>query len=1260
MFEVSDAESETLDVTVEVFIQMSGGGSSGVPASGFGSVDVVVESSSAPSVMSTSTDPERVVLSGASSELGTVLDTLTVTFAAFYDESVTVVVSAVDQASETGTGSVDVDVTAVNDRPIVTPASVTIDSGDFPAEGAVLDIGNLAQLALEDVEMDDLNVTVTSVNGLGTVMLDDSGLDAVVTAVTDGLNVAGSAADVTFALVLLQYQGNAFENGAEVVRYAICDGDGCLSDLDVLFTITSVETGPFIVFGVYDPAAPIVVGEGVTGTTVDIGSATVAATVGDDDDTSVTVTVTLSNALWSLGVSAPGSVPGGLMTNGLGTEVLTLGGAIVDINTVLAMLEVEVPDQGFGATTVTFVGEDVSTNEGMEEVVQVTVVEDRDAPVVTLSIVGGASVLEDDTYSGLGGDVTFSVTDVDTVVLTGTFSVGNGVLTVMDASNGDALVSGASVTVTGATAAELVATLGTASYVNDLNYHGSETLTVVIEDGEAGNEQTETVMFTVDEELEAPEVVVTGSGVMATEDMTTTIGLMAGVTVTDDESGLLVTTVTAPSGSLLGIGAGCASSFDGVGTNTLTTSSTGALSASVLTDCLRTLQFRPPLNVGGTSVNVMIDVDDQQAGSANGAGVVAVSVTAVDDAPDVMLTANAADAVESTAYSLFTSVSVSDVDSGTVTARVSVVGGAGVGTVAVTLASGVTFVGGTGQGEAIVEVSGAASMIALTLDSAMFTGAMFFHGTGVQVSVFVEDGTTSLAESVTFDVTSQPTPPTITYGGSNLDALEGDGELRLSVSGTTLFEVFDDDFDDLVVEVGVTPTAWDVEMTTGGLGLTFMGGSEVEGVLSGSVLSLSGPVGALTQALNSLTLVVPADEFDVNGRVEFTVREPVTAPLRLSSADAAVVISAAVTPVNDAPAIAVSATSMSGVDVMEDEYAGLRFAGVSLTDVDNGGSDVFAVTVRGTALGADGMSGRLRVKPAGARSGGEDAVLDALETGGVQGDGTMELTVAGTEAAILAVLGTDDLLEYRGSEDFNGEETLELRACDDGSPMECSAAGAAGSVVVFTVDAVEDEPEVTVGSATSLMYTETTDAGMRTVGVGASAMFEVSDAESETLDVTVEVFIQMSGGGSSGVPASGFGSVDVVVESSSAPSVMSTSTDTERVVLSGASSELGTVLDTLTVTFAAFYDESVTVVVSAVDQASETGTGSVDVDVTAVNDVPTVTPASVTIDSGDFPAEGAVLDIGNLAQLALEDVEMDDLNVDGDVGEWAWDGDAGR
>ena len=52
--------------------------------------------------------------------------------------------------------------------------------------------------------------------------------------------------------------------------------------------------------------------------------------------------------------------------------------------------------------------------------------EDRDAPVVTLSIVGGASVLEDDTYSGLGGDVTFSVTDVDTVVLTGTFSVGNG------------------------------------------------------------------------------------------------------------------------------------------------------------------------------------------------------------------------------------------------------------------------------------------------------------------------------------------------------------------------------------------------------------------------------------------------------------------------------------------------------------------------------------------------------------------------------------------------------------------------------------------------------------------------------------------------------------------------------------------------------------------------------------------------------------------------------------------------------------------
>ena len=716
-FVVSDAESATLDVTVEVFVRDDGGsgGSSGVPATGFGSVTVTVDGSLT-TVSSTSTDMERVVLNGESGELTSVLSTLTLTFAAFYDESVTVVVTAVDQATMSGSGSVDIVVTPVNDRPMVTFGAMTINALDYPEEEAVLDIGSLTQVTIEDVEGDDVHVTVTSVMGLGTLLLTDSGVAATVTAVPDGLNIAGSAEDVSFALVLLRYQGGQFENGAEIVRYVVCDGDvadacgdcGCLGDVDVAFTITSVETGPSVTFDVYTVGSTISMAEGATGTTVDLGATAVGAVVDDDEDVDVTVTVTLSNSLWSVDVAAGSSVPGTISPGGLGTDVVTLVGTITDVNAVLDVLELNVPNQGFGSSSVAYMGVDDSGNDGVEAIVQVAVTEIQDAPVVSVALGGTGSVMEDAVYSTLGGDLTVSVSDVDTTTLTGTFSVTNGVLTVADASNGDAAVSGASVVVSG-TAAQLVTTLSSAAYLNDLNYHGGETLTVVIGDGVSGNDVTETVTFTVVEEPEAPDVDVRGSGVSVTEDTTGSIGLAADVVVTDDESGLLLTTVSAASGSTLSVGTVCAGSFTGVGTNELMTASGGALSATALTQCLRTLQFRAPTNVGGTSASVTITVDDQQTGSGNGVGTIMVTVIAMDDPPTLMLTGNAAGGMEGVPYTVFAAVSLSDVDTTQVTVTVRVDGGASIGTLSVTRTGSAAFAGGTGQNEATLMLEGSAA-----------------------------------------------------------------------------------------------------------------------------------------------------------------------------------------------------------------------------------------------------------------------------------------------------------------------------------------------------------------------------------------------------------------------------------------------------------------------------------------------------------------------------------------------------------------------
>ena len=1168
-----------------------------------------------------------VTIAGSGVALSNVLSSFSVAAADVFGEaSGMVTISISDGVAAPVTGNINVAITSVNDAPVLAVTFATLTDFQEDAEVAI----QMATVIVND-EDDTCRTVQLACNFTDCALAVPVGTSGVSGAGTSSMEVTQaslSALNSVLGLVTLipplhYYTGREGAGPIEVTFLPVDSGavpTPVASSLTISYN--AVVEGPVV----RSDSDILSVMEGVSGTIVDLGD-NIAVT--DDDDVEGSVVISSSVSGWTLDTATAANVVEG----GAGTEMLTLTGTFANLTMALDQLQLTVPPEVFGSVTVTFVAEDNTGNVGDAYVITVEVREDNDAPVVSL-VLGPNSVLEDDNHT-IGADLTtHSIADADAAVLSVIVEVSMGTIGVFIPSE-NVIISGSSIEFS-ATDSVASALLGDLWYVGAPDAHGTITLTVTAMDQvQSGSAM---VMFSVIADAEDPVVAAISHTVDVVEAVVANLGNLAGLSVSDDEGMVAVTVAAGNGAATLDVGDTCIA-FTGVGTSMLTSSLS---SVSAITDCLSVLVYTSEADPATFADTVNITAQDgEHPTTASVSLVISITIMPVNDVPTFTLIQSATIAIEEGAsFMPLSSVVLSD-DTPSVTATVT----AESGTVSVTLGDGVTFSAGTGNDEGVVVLAGPPTAVASTLLSAVYTGNPFFHSTSpVSVTITIEDGVNALQEVVQFTVSSIPTVPTIAYDGNNLDQQEGNSEVRTSVSGTTLFTLFDDDFEELVVEVEVVPSSWHVELTTGGLGLDLMGGSETDGVLRGSSLSLGGDVSALTLVLNSLTLVVPAHAFDANGEVQFTVREPVDAlPSRLSSADGALTISAAVTAVNDAPVIAVDATSMDGVTVEEDVWAGLRFASVSITDADNGGTDEFTVTIAGEAVGVDGQPATLRVKASGMRTSGENAALGALTTGGVQGDGTTQLTLVGTITEIEAVLGMDDLLEYRGSEDWHGEERVLLVVCDDdATSMACSSSGASASVVEFTVDPVADNPDVDVGDATDLTYAESTDASAREIDIGGSAMFVVSDAESETLDVTVEVFVRdNTDGGSSGVPATGFGSITVTVDSS-LTSVSSTSTDLERVVLSGESEEVTSVLGTLTLTFAGFYDNSVTVVVTAVDQTTMSGIGSVDVVVTPENDAPVVSGVTMLAVNPDEEVE---VNIGAEVALLVVDVDSTILSL---------------
>ena len=188
-------------------------------------------------------------------------------------------------------------------------------------------------------------------------------------------------------------------------------------------------------------------------------------------------------------------------------------------------------------------------------------------------------------------------------------------------TGGGATIGGngtATVTLSGS-ATQINAALAGLSYTGNLNFNGSDTLTVTTSDGTATD--IDTVAITVNPVNDAPVNTVPGPQ-SVNEDTALPI---AGVSVADAENSPLTTTLTVTSGTL-NVATGGGATIGGNGTATVTLSG----SATQINAALAGLSYTGNLNFDGSDTLTVTTTDD---GTATDTDTVAITVNPVNDAP---------------------------------------------------------------------------------------------------------------------------------------------------------------------------------------------------------------------------------------------------------------------------------------------------------------------------------------------------------------------------------------------------------------------------------------------------------------------------------------------------------------------------------------------------------------------------------------------------------------------------------------------------
>ena len=445
-----------------------------------------------------------VTISGTAGQINTALAGLSYRGNLNFNGADTLTVTTSDGALN-DTDTVPITVNAVNDPPVNTvPGPLSVN------EDTTLPIG----VSVADLDSSALTTTLSVTNGTLTVA---TGGGATIGGNGSGtVTISGTASQINGALAGLGYRGSPNFNGSDTLT--VTTSDGSLSDTDAV---------PITVNAVNDPPANAVPGPQTVAedTTLAIAGVSVA----DVDSTALTATLSVVNGALTV------TTGGGATIGGNGSGTVTISGTAAQINNALAGLSYRGNLNFNGADTLTVTTSDGSLND--IDTVPITVNAVNDPPVNTVP--EPLSVNEDTTLP-----IGVSVADLDSAALTTTLTVTNGTLTV--ATGGGATIGGngsGTVTISG-TASQINGALAGLGYRGNLNFNGSDTLTVATSDGSLSD--TDTVPITVNAVNDPPVNTVPGPQTVA-EDTTLPI---AGVSVADVDSTALTTTLSVTNGTL--------------------------------------------------------------------------------------------------------------------------------------------------------------------------------------------------------------------------------------------------------------------------------------------------------------------------------------------------------------------------------------------------------------------------------------------------------------------------------------------------------------------------------------------------------------------------------------------------------------------------------------------------------------------------------------------------------------------------------------
>lgn len=352
------------------------------------------------------------------------------------------------------------------------------------------------------------------------------------------------------------------------------------------------------------------------------------------------------------------------------------------------------------------------------------------APTITAPT--AVTAIEDTAYDFLTLATlspTVSVYDADNDNLLVTLNVSNGTMDLVAAAPVLMTGNGTSIITMFGSFADINSNLATLSYTGDLDFVGTDTLSITTDD--ATSVAVSNTTITISPVNDAPQIVFPVSQNIIEDTQT----LIAGLSISDvdDNAGLLTVDLSVVNGTLDINSTGITVTYRSAGGDALTLSGTKA----ALNSALATLAYKPTQDFVGADA-LAITVNDNgnvgAGGSLTDMNVVGLVVTHVNDAPVLSAPAGGYDVYGETPTAL-AGLSINDVDqlaASNMTLTISVANGflSYLGALAPT--------SGNPAGDLSFEFTGTQSALNLVLSQLSYTGGIGFVGAD-QIQVQVQD-----------------------------------------------------------------------------------------------------------------------------------------------------------------------------------------------------------------------------------------------------------------------------------------------------------------------------------------------------------------------------------------------------------------------------------------------------------------------------------------------------------------------------------------